>query len=144
MDNKLAQLAELNKMLKSDLITNEEYKNLLKDVVRSKIESTKIDNLQEMQNFSVKRIKHAGSNAMGIFYWIIFQIFVVFGYWFLIGFKIGYNDASGQTEDIGSFLEYVKNLNYFFYFIEFIIALFIMLNLFYLGVNLKNVDKKPN
>ena len=141
------KLKEIKELEEKNSITRKEYEALRDEILHDESVNKfnkKQNNTEQMQNYSVQRIKHAGSNAMGIFYCIIFQILVIIGYWFLIGFKIGYSEASGQTENIGSFLEYIKNLNYMLYFIEFIIALLFMLNLFYLGVNLKNVDKKPN
>jgi hypothetical protein len=143
MDDRLKKLEEINQMLKSELITDSEYKTLLKGILDSKIEVKKESNSNSIQSYSIERLKNAGSNAMYIFYSIIFQIILVFGYWFLIGFKIGYNDATGQSNNFGSLITFVENLGAVAYFIEFFIALFIILNLYYLGYNLKNVDKQP-
>jgi hypothetical protein len=143
MDDRLKKIEDLNQMLKSELITDAEYKSLLKEILDSKVEIVKQSNSNGMQSYSIERLKNAGSNAMYIFYSIIFQIILVFGYWFLIGFKIGYDDATGQSDNFGSLITFVENLGAFAYFIEFFIAFFIILNLYYLGYNLKNVDKQP-
>ena len=142
MDDRLKKLEELNQMLKSELITDSEYKTLLKSVLDSKVEITNESNPNGMQSYSIERLKNAGSNAMYIFYSIIFQIILVFGYWFLIGFKIGYDDATGHSDNFGSLITFVENIDAAVYFIEFFIAFFIILNLYYLGYNLKNVDKQ--
>ena len=151
METFIDKLKKIEELLDSNLITKDDYFKLREEILEEDEEHESVNKLnkklkktQQSQNLNIQRIKSAGSNAMGIFYCIILQIFIIFGYWFLIGFKIGYSEASGQTENFGSFLDYIKNLNYVFYFVEFVIALLFIVNLFYLGVNLKNVDKKVN
>ena len=112
MDDRLKKLEELNQMLKSELITDSEYKTLLKSVLDSKVEITNESNPNGMQSYSIERLKNAGSNAMYIFYSIIFQIILVFGYWFLIGFKIGYDDATGHSDNFGSLITFVENMDF--------------------------------
>lgn len=142
MDERLKKNEELNALLKSGLITNSEYKTLLKGILDSKVEPNINPDTEINKNYNVQRIKDAGSNALNLFYCIIFQILLAFGYWFMIGFKIGYDDATGQSENFVSFYKYVNDLSYMVYIIEFGIAFFFIVNLFYLGVNLKNVDKQ--
>ena len=144
MDERLKKNEELNEMLKSGLITDSEYKTLLKGILDSKVEPNINPDIKTMNNYSIERIKDAGSNALNLFYCIIFQILLAFGYWFMIGFKIGYDDATGQSENFVSFYKYVNDLSYMAYIIEFGIGLFFVSNLYYLGVNFKNVDKKPS
>jgi len=148
MDTFKDKLKKIQELLDSNLISSEEYYKLREEILEEEEEdesviklNKKLKKTQQSQNLNIQRIKSAGSDVLGIFYCIIFQILIIFGYWFLIGFKIGYSEASGQTENIGSFLGYIKNLNYVFYFVEFVIALRFMVNLFNLGVNLKYVDK---
>jgi hypothetical protein len=142
MDERLKKIEELNDMLKSELITDSEYKTLLEGIVESKVDRNIDSDSKTIENYVIERIKNAGSNALNLFYCIIFQALLGFGYWFLIGFKIGYDDATGQTENFGSLYTYAKDLTIFFYIIEFGIAFSFIVNLFYLGVNLKNVDKQ--
>jgi hypothetical protein len=143
MDDRLEKLEELNQMLKSELITKSEYKTLLKGILDRKVETNFNTDSKISEKYSIERIKDAGSNALNLFYCIIFQILLALGYWFMIGIKIGHDNATGQSENFESFYKYVNDLSYFVYIIEFGIALSFIVNLFYLGVNLKNVDKQP-
>ncbi len=110
------------------------------------------------KNF-IQRIKNAGSNVIGIFYYIIFIIILKYLYDLLLDVKREYflreqgiNTDYSQTNKITEFIlnfdnidSIVENLNYlseFYYLIQNIVFLIFLMDLYNLGYNLKNIDKK--
>lgn len=139
---------ELDELLKNEYITKNEYLIFIKENLNS--------NEETKNNFSTKTTKNeyaeitkmrnriilAGKNALTIYYCIIFQLILFFVYWFVIGFKEGYNNARGYSEDITSQIEFIESINLIFYSIELILFIVILNNLRRLGINLKNVERE--
>ena len=134
MDSTKDNLKEIKKLLDSKLISNEDYYALRDDILG--------EEMKEVRENQITILRETGKNVLNIFYCIIIQPFIAFLYWFFIGFKFGYNSANGDSNSFDNFIEYIKNLSFIFYFIEFIIAIIFLLNLWNIGVNLKNVNKK--
>lgn len=133
METKYDQLNEIKNLYDSNLISSEEYYKLSGEIFGEEI-------IVEKENQNTQRIKNAGKNVLNIFYCIIIQPVLLFAYWFFIGYKYGNDSTSAGSNNLENFIEYIKNLSFAFYFMEFVIAIFFLINLWNLGSNLKNVD----
>lgn len=157
---------QLDELLQNGYITKDEYLVLIKDNLTS-VEEKKSNISKEIKstehtildkNF-IQRIKNAGSNVIGIFYYIIFIIILNYLYDLLLDVKREYflreqgiNTDYSQTNKITEFIlnfdnidSIVENLNYlseFYYLIQNIVFLIFLMDLYNLGYNLKNIDKK--
>jgi hypothetical protein len=129
------RLKEIKNLADSNLISSEEYYKLRGDILGEEITIVR-------ENNNTQRLRSAGKNVFNIFYCIIIQPVLGFFYWFFIGFKYGYDSASDGSNSFNNFMDYVKNLSFVFYFVEIIVAIIFLVNLWNLGVNLKNVDIK--
>lgn len=139
---------QLDELLQNGYITKDEYLIFIKENLNSNKEtktnfSTKTTKNEYTEITKMKnRIILAGKNALTIFYCIIFQLFLFFVYWFVIGFKEGYNNARGYSEDITSQIKFIERIDLIFYSIELILFIVILNNLWRLGINLKNVGRE--
>lgn len=97
-------------------------------------------NLSPTYNPSTQ-IKAAGNCIRKIFYCIISQLLLVFLYWFLIGAKVGYLEATGSL-NINDFQQDSQWLHTTFLVIELIISITFLSNLWDAGKHLINFDYK--
>jgi hypothetical protein len=154
------KLDELNQMHKSGLVNKEEYNKLLKGILDSKVEPNIDSDNQQIEHYKTQRIKNAGSNVIGIYYLIIFEIILNQIHSILLDVKIEYfkkiNGISESYSEINSMTkfilntekidDFIKNLEYldlFFYLFQFILFSMFLNYFWNLGKNLKNVDKRP-
>ena len=143
MDTFKDKLKKIQELLDSNLISSEEYYKLRGEILdEDEPYIEKQNKTQEMLNCSVQRLKNAGGNVINIFYSIIFQAILIFLYWFFIGFKIGYDEATNANKEILNFTDYLNKLNIIFFVSQVIITVVFMSNLFKLGENLLNIDKQ--
>lgn len=137
------KLKKIQELFDSNLISSEEYYKLKGEILeKDEPYKEKQNKTQKMLNCSVQRLKNAGGNVINIFYSIIFQAILIFMYWFFIGFKIGYDEATNTNKDILNFTDYLNKLNIIFYISQFIITVVFMSNLWKLGKNLLKIDKQ--
>ncbi len=133
METKHYKLNEIKNLYDSNLISIDEYNKLSAEIFG---EETTVE--KEYNN--TQRIKNAGQNVLNIFYCIVIQPVLFFAYSFFIGYKVGYDSASNVSSTLENFIDYIKNLSNAFYFIEIVITIYFLTNLWNLGNNLKNVD----
>ena len=139
---------QLDELLKNDYITKDEYFIFIKENLNSTEVTKTKDNKEISKNEHAEitkmknRIILAGKNTLTMFYCIILQLLLVFVYWFIIGFKEGYNNARGYSEDITSQIKFLERIDLIFYSIELILFIVILNNLWSLGINLKNVERE--
>jgi hypothetical protein len=157
---------QLDELLKNDYITKDEYLIFIKENLNSN-EVTKTNISKEIKNSEnlvldknmIQRIKNAGSNVMGIYYYVIFILISSYLYNLLLDVKSQYflreqgiiSDYS-QTSKITKFILNFDNINFivenlkylseFYYLIQFIVFPIFLMDLYNLGYNLKNIDKK--
>jgi hypothetical protein len=157
---------QLDELLKNDYITKDEYLIFIKENLNSN-EETKTNISKEIKNSEnlvldknmIQRIKNAGSNVMGIYYYVIFLLIISYLYNLLLDVKSQYflreqgiiSDYS-QTSKITKFILNFDNINFivenlkylseFYYLIQFIVFPIFLMDLYNLGYNLKNIDKK--
>jgi hypothetical protein len=157
---------QLDELLKNDYITKDEYLIFIKENLKSN-EETKTNISKEIKNSEnlvldknmIQRIKNAGSNVMGIYYYVIFLLIISYLYNLLLDVKSQYflreqgiiSDYS-QTSKITKFILNLDNINFivenlkylseFYYLIQFIVFPIFLMDLYNLGYNLKNIDKK--
>jgi hypothetical protein len=144
MDKRIEKLEELNDLLNSGAISKNEYRTLAEENLGTKeIENEKNLNFIDHDEIKILRLKNAGKNVLGIFYCIVFEIILLPTYNFLVGFKVGYDNATGNANNIEGFSKYLENLEIGFYISQLALSFFIIHFLWCLGVNLKNVDRKP-
>lgn len=162
MNNQLEKLEELNKLNNSGQITDAEYKVLLSDILQTKTENdikpliSKSKNIKFDNNEILKKINQAGSNVIIIYYLIVFEIIFQQLYNLLMDVKIKYyykslgslnlyqesnfiTDYILDMKSIDSIIEYLKNVNEIYYFIQLILSIIFMNSFWNIGKNLKNI-----
>jgi tetrahydromethanopterin S-methyltransferase subunit G len=168
------KLKKIQELLDSNHITKDDYYKLRGEILEEEEEeeeeeenendesinklNKKLKKNQQSQNLNIQRIKKAGSNVIGIYYLIIFEIILNQIYNILFDVKIeylkktdgisnSYSEINKLTEfilnmdKIDDFIKKLKYLDVIFNTLQLILFLIFLSYFWNLGKNLKNVDK---